>query len=121
MEKDKTEARTKRHRRVRKKIFGTPDKPRLCVYRSLKHMYAQLIDDTAHRTLLTVSTLSKDVMKKFNGSMKKCDKSKVVGLVLAKKAQKKGIEKAVFDRAGYKYHGRVRSLAEGAKEGGLIF
>lgn len=121
MEKNKIEARFKRHRRIRKKISGTPDRPRLCVYRSLKHIYAQLIDDTTQRTLLTVSTLHKDVKERLNGSMKKCDKSKVVGLVLAERAKQIGIQKVVFDTAGYKYHGRVRSLAEGAREGGLIF
>ncbi len=121
MKKTKIEARLKRHRRVRKKILGTPDRPRLCVCRSLKHVYAQLVDDTAQKTLLTVSTLHKEVREKLDGSMKKCEKSKVVGLVLAEKAKQMGIEKTVFDRAGYKYHGRVRSLAEGVREGGLVF
>ncbi len=121
MKKNKMASRLKRHRRVRKKVFGTPDKPRLCVYRSLKHIYVQLIDDTTGKTLLVVSTLQEDVRKKLNGSMKKCEKSKVVGLALARKAKQMGIEKTAFDRAGYKFHGRVRSLAEGAREGGLVF
>lgn len=121
MDKNRIEARLKRHRRVRKRVFGTRDKPRLCVYRSLKHIYAQLIDDTTHKTLLTVSTLHKDVREKLNGSMKKCEKSKVVGLILAARAKKMRIKEVAFDRAGYKFHGRVRNLAEGAREGGLTF
>ncbi|KPJ50665.1 50S ribosomal protein L18 [candidate division TA06 bacterium DG_26] len=121
MEKDKTEARHKRHRRVRKKIHGTREKPRICVYRSLKHMYAQLVDDVEGRTLLTLSTLHKDVREKLNGSMKKSEKSRILGLVFAEKAKQIGVEKVVFDTAGYRYHGRVRTLAEGAREGGLIF
>ena len=121
MERDKIEARSRRHRRVRKRVFGTPDKPRLCVYRSLKHIYAQLIDDTTHRTLLCVSTQHKDVKKKLNGSMSKCEESKVVGSILAKKAKRKKIAKIVFDRSGYRFHGRVKNLAAGAREEGLVF
>lgn len=121
MRRSKDEARQKRHRRVRKKVFGTPEKPRLCVHRSLNHIYAQLVDDTSHRTVLAVSTLHDDVRKKFKDSMKKSDQSKMAGLILAEKAKKLGIEKTVFDRAGYKYHGRVKSLADGAREGGLSF
>jgi large subunit ribosomal protein L18 len=121
MRRSKDEARRKRHRRVRRKVFGTPEKPRLCVHRSLNHIYAQLVDDTTHRTILTVSTLHGDVQKKCKNSMKKSEQSKVAGLILAQKAKKLGIEKTVFDRAGYKYHGRVKSLADGAREGGLTF
>ena len=121
MRPTRDEARQKRHRRVRKKILGTPEKPRLCVHRSLNHICAQLVDDTSHRTLLTVSTLHDEVRKKCKDSMKKSEKSKIVGTVLAEKAKKLGIEKTVFDRAGYKYHGRIKAIAEGAREAGLKF
>lgn len=121
VDKNKVDGRFKRHRRVRKRVFGTRERPRLCVYRSLKHMYAQLVDDTTANTLLTVSTLHKDVKEKLNGSMKKCERSRVVGLILANRAKKKRIKEVVFDRAGYRFHGRVKSLAEGAREGGLSF
>ncbi len=103
--------------RVRKSISrGTAEHPRLSVFRSNAHMYAQLIDDTAGKTLIAVSSLS---LKEKKG--KKQDISKEVGMVLAKKAKEKGISKAVFDRGRYKYHGRVRAVAEGAREGGLLF
>ena len=117
----KTNAREKRHKRVRKKIFGTKEKPRLCIYRSLKHIYAQLIDDTDSKTILGVSTLTKDVKYKTETSMSKVEKSKIVGLMLAQRAQSKKIKRTVFDRSGYHYHGRVRGVAEGAREGGLKF
>jgi len=104
----------RRHKMVRKKIFGTPERPRLSVYRSLKHIYSQLIDDTTHRTLVSAASIN---IKKGT----KTEKSKKCGESLAKLAGKKGIKKVVFDRGGYKYHGRVRSLAEGAREGGLNF
>lgn len=117
----KTSAREKRHRRVKKKIFGTKEKPRLCVYRSLKHIYAQLIDDTDGGTILGVSTLTKDVKDRTETSMSKVEKSKIVGLALAQRAQSKNIKRVAFDRSGYRYHGRVRGVAEGAREGGLKF
>ena len=101
-----------RHRRVRKKISGTPERPRLCVFRSNRHMYAQLIDDVDHK--IVVSASDKDVEKKGT----KTEVAKMVGGLIAKKAGEKKIKKVVFDRAGYMYHGRVKALAEGAREGG---
>ncbi|RKZ27251.1 50S ribosomal protein L18 [bacterium] len=112
--------RKKRHMRVRKKIFGTPERPRLCVFRSLKHIYAQIIDDTVGHTLVAASTLSPEIRDRIKG-MKKTEQAKEVGKLLAKLALEQGIEKVAFDRAGYRYHGRVRALAEGAREGGLKF
>ncbi|MCK4352899.1 50S ribosomal protein L18 [candidate division WOR-3 bacterium] len=106
--------REKRHKRVRRKIFGTSARPRFSVYRSLKHIYAQLIDDTLHHTLVSATSLS---IKK--GS--KIEKSKICGELLAKQALKKNIKNVVFDRGGYKYHGRIRTLADRAREGGLKF
>lgn len=113
------EARIRRHARVRKKVSGTAERPRLCVYRSLKHVYAQLIDDSAQRTLVTVSTLSADVRTRAEGAKGKTELSKMVGKVLAEKALAGGIQAAAFDRGGYLYHGRVQALADGAREGGL--
>lgn len=109
-------ARKKRHARVRKNISGTANRPRLCVYRSLKNMYAQVIDDVAGNTLVAASTLeSKDT----NGGNKEA--AYAVGKLIAEKAKAKGITKVVFDRGGYIYHGRVAELARGAREGGLEF
>jgi large subunit ribosomal protein L18 len=96
------------------------DRPRLSVFRSLKHIYAQIIDDTAGHTLVAASTLDPEVREKISG-LKKSEQAKVVGEVLAQRAKAQGIEKVVFDRGGYKYHGRVRSLAEGARAAGLEF
>lgn len=104
----------RRHKRIRKKVFGTPERPRLSVYRSLKYIYAQLVDDVQHRTFV-----STDSMKIDKG--KKVGKSKECGKLLAKLALEKGIKEIVFDRGGYNYHGRVKALAEGAREGGLKF
>jgi large subunit ribosomal protein L18 len=103
-----------RHLRVRKKVEGTPDRPRLVVYRSLKHIYAQLVDDISRRTLMTVSDLGLSDGKKM-------ERSVVVGRALAERAKAAGITRVVFDRAGYKYHGRVKAVADGAREGGLEF
>jgi large subunit ribosomal protein L18 len=113
--------REKIRKRVRSKIFGTPERPRLSVYRSLKHIYAQIIDDTKGHTLVAMSSLSKEIRDKFKEAKTKTEVSRIVGLALAKKALEKGITKVVFDRNGYKYHGRVKALAEAAREGGLIF
>lgn len=107
--------RERRHRRVRARVQGTAERPRLCVYRSLKHIYAQLIDDTAGKTL--VSAQDKDLGKE----VKSGDQAKEVGKLLAAKASEKKIETVVFDRGGCRYHGRVKALAEGAREGGLKF
>ena len=117
---NKNEDRQKRHRRVRKKVSGTASAPRLCVYRSLNHIYAQIIDDTVGNTLVASSTLDKEVKAQLNGLTKK-EESKIVGEVLAKKALAKGIDTVVFDRGGYIYTGRVESLADGAREAGLKF
>lgn len=110
-----------RHRRVRKKIQGTTAKPRLSVYRSLKHIYAQVIDDTSGSTLLAVSTKTPEVQEKLESGMNRIDQSKVVGLALGEKAKEQGISQVAFDRGGYLYHGRVKALADGARESGLEF
>jgi large subunit ribosomal protein L18 len=115
---DKADARRRRHLRIRRKITGTAEKPRLSVCRSLKHIYAQLIDDTSGRALVSVSTLSADA-KKSGASGKGIASARILGGVLAEKASARGIKKAVFDRSGYLYHGRVKALAEGAREQGL--
>ena len=114
---DKNTARLKRHARVRKKISGTAARPRLNVFRSTKHIYAQLIDDVAGVTLCSASSMDKD----FDGFGGNKEASKRVGAALASKAKEKGITEVVFDRGGYLYHGRVKELAEGAREGGLKF
>jgi large subunit ribosomal protein L18 len=108
------EMRQRRHLRVRKKVTGTAERPRLVVYRSLKHIYAQIVDDVARRTILTVSDAG-------IAEGKKTEKSGAVGRTLAEKAKAAGITQVVFDRAGYKYHGRVKAVADGAREGGLEF
>ena len=112
---DKNAARLRRHRRVRGKISGTAARPRLDVFRSAKHIYAQLIDDEAGVTLAAASTLDKD----FNGYGGNVDAATQVGKNIAAKALEKGITEVVFDRGGYVYHGRVKALADGAREGGL--
>jgi large subunit ribosomal protein L18 len=112
--KSREEKRTRRHLRVRKKVSGTPERPRLVIYRSLKHIYAQLVDDVAQHTLMTVSSHAIT-------EGKKTEKSAAVGKTLADKAKKAGITRVVFDRAGYRYHGRVKAVADGAREGGLDF
>jgi large subunit ribosomal protein L18 len=112
--KTRAEKRFRRHLRVRKKVTGTPERPRLVVYRSLKHIYAQLVDDAAQRTLMTVSSQA-------IAEGKKSEKSAEVGKQIAAKAKEAGITRVVFDRAGYQYHGRVKAVADGAREGGLEF
>jgi len=110
----------KKHRRVRKKVFGTPERPRLAVYKSLKHLHAQVIDDVNGVTLVSASTVEKEIKEKVKG-LKKSEAAKVLGKVIAERALEKGISKVVFDRGGFIYHGRVKAFAEGAKEGGLQF
>jgi len=112
--------RERRHRRIRKRVVGTPERPRLNVFRSLKHIYAQIIDDSRGHTLVAASTLEPEVRAQING-MSKVEQASVVGRVLAQRAREVGIRQVVFDRGGYKYHGRVKALAEGAREGGLVF
>jgi large subunit ribosomal protein L18 len=113
--------REKRKIRIRKKIFGTPEKPRLSVYRSLNHMYAQLIDDTNHVSIATVSTSSKVLAEALTSAEGKVDKARLVGKEIARVAQEKNISTVVFDRNGYLYHGRVKAVADSAREAGLQF
>jgi len=113
-------ARLRRHQRVRKKVHGTGERPRLSVYRSLSHIYAQVIDDEAGHTLAAASDLEAASKGSANGKAK-TDVAKLVGELLAKRAQERGITKVVFDRGGYRFHGRVKALATGAREGGLEF
>ena len=109
--------RAKRHARVRGKISGTPERPRLCVFRSESNIYAQIIDDVAGNTLCSASTVEKE----FDGNGGNVEAAKKIGLKIAERALSKGIDTVVFDRGGYIYHGRVKALAEGAREGGLKF
>jgi large subunit ribosomal protein L18 len=118
--KDKNKIRKKRHLRIRNKISGTPERPRLNVYRSNKHMYAQIIDDVAGVTLAAASTLDAEV-KDAAASTGSVEAAKAVGELIAKRALEKEIEDVVFDRGGYIYHGRVKALSEAAREGGLKF
>jgi large subunit ribosomal protein L18 len=113
-------ARQRRHRRIRMRISGTPEAPRLNVFRSTEHIYAQVIDDVAGHTLVAVSTLDKQLQSDLEGKNKK-DQSALVGKAVAERALAAGIKRVVFDRGGYLYHGRVKALADGAREGGLEF
>lgn len=113
-------ARLRRHRRVRVRVSGTPQRPRLSVFRSLNHLHVQLIDDVAGRTLVAASTLDEEIRRKESPGNKSA-KSKMVGELLARRARDKGIKAIVFDRGGYLYHGRVKALAEAARAGGLEF
>jgi len=112
--------RVERHNKIRNKIVGTPERPRLNVFRSSKNIYAQIIDDAAGNTIVQASTKDKEILERI-AEMTKVEAAKLVGAELAKKAQEKGIKSVVFDRGGYLYHGRVKSLAEGARENGLDF
>ena len=114
---NKNAMRLKRHVRVRGKVSGTPERPRLNVFRSNANIYAQIIDDVNGVTLVSANTLEKD----FEGAAGNCEAAKKVGITLAERAKEKGIEEVVFDRGGYVYHGRVAALADGAREGGLKF
>ena len=118
--RDRNEIRVIRHERVRKKISGTPERPRLCVYRSNSHIYAQIIDDTVGNTLAAASTVEKDIAAQI-GEMDKKGAAKLIGKIVAERAQAAGIKTVVFDRGGYIYTGRVAELAAGAREGGLDF
>ena len=113
-------ARERRHRRVRKVVRGTPERPRLCVFKSARHIYAQIIDDDAGRTMVTASTLSKD-LPKAEAHRKKSEAAKAVGALVAEKALAAGIEQVVFDRGGFVFHGRLKALATAAREKGLKF
>lgn len=114
------ESRQRRHARVRQKVAGTPERPRLNVYRSINHIYAQVIDDTAGRTLASASTLDKELRGELEG-LSPQERAKAVGKAVAERARGQGIEAVVFDRGGYPYHGQVKALAEGSREGGLAF
>jgi large subunit ribosomal protein L18 len=116
----RSEARIHRHARVRKKVSGTPTRPRLSVYHSLAEIYAQVIDDQAGRTLVSASSIDHELRAKMNG-MKKTEQARLIGLAIAERARAKGIQQVVFDRGGYRYMGRVKALADAAREGGLEF
>jgi large subunit ribosomal protein L18 len=120
MKETRSEARKRRHARVRKRIAGTSAIPRLSVFRSLKHIYAQIIDDDAGRTLVSASTLDADVRAQVDG-LSKVEQAELVGKRIAEKALSKGVTRVVFDRGGYVYHGRVKALADASREGGLVF
>lgn len=120
MKVSRRESTRRRHTRIRKKIQGTPERPRLAVFRSNQHIYAQIIDDTSHMTLVAASTVDPDL----KGNLEKgstCEASGEVGKLIAKRAAAKGIQKVVFDRGGKLYHGRIQALAEAAREAGLEF
>lgn len=114
------ERRMRRHWRIRKRIVGTPERPRLAVFRSLKHIYAQIIDDTQGRTLCAASTLDKELKGKLQG-LTKTQQAAEVGKLIAQRALTLGITQVVFDRGGQKYHGRVKALADAARQAGLVF
>lgn len=114
------QGRERRKLRIRRKISGTAERPRLAVFRSLNHIYAQVVDDVAGKTLAHASTLAKD-LKAQAGEVKKSDAAKLVGKTIAEQLKAKGITKIVFDRSGYLYHGRIKALADAAREGGIEF
>ncbi len=113
-------ARERRHTRVRRRVVGTAERPRMAVYRSLNHIYAQIIDDAAGRTLVAASDLEAELRKSRDGK-KKGEVAVLVGAAVARKAKEKRISTVVFDRGGFKYHGRIKALAEAARQGGLLF
>ena len=117
---EKRAARVRRHRRVRRVVRGTPERPRLTVFKSARHIYAQIIDDDGGRTLVAASTLSKD-LPKSGDRVKKAEAAKAVGTLVAEKALASGIQAVVFDRGGYPFHGRVKALAAAARDRGLQF
>jgi large subunit ribosomal protein L18 len=116
----RAQARKRRHARVRRKVAGTPERPRLNVYRSLEHIYAQVIDDTTGQTLVSASTVDRDLRAEL-ATLPKQEQAKAVGKRVAERAKAKGIDQVVFDRGGYLYHGRIKALADGSREGGLVF
>jgi len=118
--KSRSAARIRRHARVRKTVFGTPARPRLSVFRSLTEVYAQIIDDVDGHTLVSASTVDGELRSKVTG-MKKMEQARLVGKVVAERAKSKGIDTVVFDRGGFRYMGRIKALADGAREGGLEF
>jgi|SRR5579883_2347827 len=118
--KTKEEARSKRKASIRKRVSGDTQRPRLSVFRSLKHIYAQVVNDVTHETIVSISTLDKAIKEGLKGT-KKRDQAKKIGAALARKCLEKGVDKVVFDRNGFIYHGRVSALADGAREAGLKF
>jgi large subunit ribosomal protein L18 len=116
----RAESRKRRHVRVRRKLTGTTERPRLNVFRSLEHIYAQVIDDSNGQTLVSASTIDQELRGEVE-SLPKQEQAKAVGKKVAERARAKGIEQVVFDRGGYLYHGRIKALAEGSREGGLVF
>ncbi|GFN36915.1 50S ribosomal protein L18 [Tepidimicrobium xylanilyticum] len=116
----RNEMRKNRHLRIRKKVYGTPERPRLNVYKSNNHIYAQIIDDIKGHTLASASTLDKELRGELN-STKNVEAAKLVGQLIGRRALEKGIKEVVFDRGGYIYHGKIKELAEGAREAGLKF
>lgn len=118
--KSRNKARKRRHKRVRRNIYGTPNKPRLNIFRSLSEIYAQIIDDFEGHTMVAASTIDSELRSDMDG-LTKTEQAELVGKALAERAQEKGIEKVVFDRGGYKYIGRVKALADAAREHGLDF
>jgi large subunit ribosomal protein L18 len=117
----RSEARLRRQKRVRRKVKGIPERPRLSVFKSARHIYAQIVDDTSSRTLLTVSSLSKDVRPKIENRGGNKESAAVIGKAIAERALEKGIKRVIFDRNGFLYHGRVKVLADAARAGGLEF
>ncbi len=111
-------ARQKRHNRIRLRLSGSPERPRLAVFRSINYIYAQVIDDSSGKTLVAASSLEKELKA---AKQKKTDEAKSVGRLIAERAKSAGIERVVFDRAGFRYHGRIKSLADAAREAGLEF
>lgn len=119
-EQKRQTARLKRQQRVRKKVKGTPERPRLSVFRSTKHIYAQIIDDTQGRTLAACSS-TEEAFKSLDKPESKCNAANTIGKMIAERAKEKGVEKVVFDRNGFLYHGRVKAVSDGAREAGLKF
>ena len=117
---DRNESRRRRHLRIRRTVQGDGARPRLSVFRSLAHIYAQVIDDGSQRTLVAASSLDPEI-RADAGKAKKAEAGRLVGKLIAKRAKEKGVRRVVFDRGGYLYHGRIKALAEGAREGGLEF
>ena len=117
----KTEARIKRRKRVRKRVRGTPERPRLMVFRSSRNIYAQIIDDSISRTLVDASSMSRDIKPQITGKGGNREGASMIGKYIAERALKKGIKKVVFDRNGFLYHGRVKALSDAARENGLEF
>jgi len=117
---DRNNERLRIHKRIRTKVFGSSERPRLCVYRSSRYIYAQIVDDSIGKTLAAASTIEKDLRGKCKGTGN-IEASKLVGKLIAERANSKGIEAVVFDRGGYLYHGRVKAVADAARESGLKF